>query len=88
MAIAAAGVLAVAGLAVDIGRVFIAKNEIQVACDAAALAAAGQLDGTINGLSRAQDAVSAMPNKWNFGSEREFVNGCQFTRLSLSRKLR
>jgi len=68
MAIAAAGVLAVAGLAVDIGRVFIAKNEIQVACDAAALAAAGQLDGTTNGLSRAQDAVSAMPNKWNFGT--------------------
>jgi Flp pilus assembly protein TadG len=68
MAVAAAGVLAVAGLAVDIGRVFIAKNEIQVACDAAALAAAGQLDGTENGIARAQQAVTSAPNKWNFGT--------------------
>jgi len=68
MAAVAAGVLAVAGLAVDIGRMFIAKNEVQVACDAAALTAAGQLDGTANGIARAQQAVAAMPNKWNFGS--------------------
>jgi hypothetical protein len=66
MALTTAGVFGVAGLAVDIGRMFIVKNEVQVYCDAAAVAAAMVLDGAGTGLSRAGSAVTASTNKWNF----------------------
>jgi Flp pilus assembly protein TadG len=68
MALISAGVFGVVGLAVDIGRMFIAKNELQVYCDSAAVAAAQALDGTGTGLTRAGNAVAASTNKWNFGS--------------------
>ena len=68
MALTTAGVLAVAGLAVDIGRVLIAKSETQAYCDAAAVAAAMSLDGTSAGITRAVNAVAASPNKWSFGT--------------------
>ncbi len=68
MALTAAGVIAVAGLAVDLGRVFIVKNEIQVYADAAALAGAMALDGTTTGIQNAASAIAASGNKWNFGT--------------------
>ncbi|MDR3698993.1 MAG: pilus assembly protein TadG-related protein [Candidatus Sulfopaludibacter sp.] len=68
MALTAAGVIAVAGLAVDLGRVFIVKNEIQVYADAAALAGAMALDGTTAGIQNAAIAIAASGNKWNFGT--------------------
>ena len=68
MAVATAGVLAAAGLAVDLGRVFVAKNELQTYCDSAALAAASTLDGTSAGISRATNTLSSSANKWNFGT--------------------
>src|SRR6266404_4920094 len=55
-----------AGLAVDIGRMYITKNEAQSYADAGAVAAALQLDGTTAGLSAADAAVAASPNKWGF----------------------
>ena len=61
--------LAVIGLAFDLGRVYIARNEAQVFVDAASMAAAQQVDGTAAGLDRAQGAVSRLPNRWNFGNE-------------------
>ena len=69
MAAVTAGVLAVAGLAVDTGRMMIAKNELQVYCDSAAMAAAGKLDGTAGGIGAAQNAVTSSPNRWDFGTE-------------------
>ena len=68
MALAAVAVFGAAGLAVDLGRMMVVKNEVQVYCDAAAEAAALALDGTSTGLTRAQSAVTASPNKWNFGT--------------------
>lgn len=68
MALTTAGVFGAAGLAVDIGRMFIVKNEVQVYCDAAAVAAAMVLDGTGAGLTRAGSAAAASTNKWNFGT--------------------
>src|SRR5262249_21774204 len=67
----AAGLCAVAlfgaaGLAVDIGRMYITKNEAQTYSDAAAISAAIELDGTAAGLNRADAAVAASTNKWNF----------------------
>src|SRR5579863_2628808 len=61
--------LAVIGMAFDLGRVYIARNEAQIFTDAASMAAAKQLDGTAAGLDRARAAVTALPNRWNLGTE-------------------
>src|SRR5882672_2983427 len=61
--------LAVVGMAFDLGRVYIARNEAQIFTDAASMAAAKQLDGTAAGIDRARAAVAAMPNHWNLGTE-------------------
>jgi uncharacterized membrane protein len=61
--------LAVVGMAFDMGRVYIARNEAQIFTDAAAMAAAKQLDGSAAGVDRARAAVAAMPNRWNLGTE-------------------
>src|SRR6266849_3472741 len=58
-AMCAVGLFGMAGLAIDIGRMYITKNEAQGYADAAALAAAQQLDGTASGLTNADSAVSA-----------------------------
>jgi len=61
--------LAVIGMAFDLGRVYIARNEAQMFADAASMSAAKQLDGTAAGLDRARAAVTALPNRWNLGTE-------------------
>ncbi len=61
--------LAVIGMAFDLGRVYIARNEAQIFADAASMAAAKQLDGTGAGLDRARAAVKGLPNRWNLGTE-------------------
>jgi len=60
--------LAVLGLAFDLGRVYIARNEAQVFTDAAAMAAVSKLDGTAAGIARAQAAVAHLPGRWNLGT--------------------
>jgi hypothetical protein len=60
--------LAVMGLAFDIGRIYIARNEAQIFTDAAALAAASKLDNTAAGIQRAMDAVAKVPDRWNLGT--------------------
>lgn len=65
MAITVIALVGVLGLAVDVGRMFIAKNETQAYCDAAALAAALALDGTTGGITNAKTAVSNSTNNWN-----------------------
>ena len=61
--------LAVIGMAFDLGRVYIARNEAQVFCDAASMAAAAKLDGTAAGLDKARDAVRRVPMRWNLGTK-------------------
>ncbi len=56
------------GLAVDLGRMYITKSETQSYADATALAAAVELDGTAEGIARAQAAVSSSSNRWNFNT--------------------
>lgn len=68
-AIGFAAVLGAAGLAVDLGRVYIARSEVQVFADSAALAAAIQLNGTSAGVVAANLAVQNTPNRWNFGTQ-------------------
>jgi len=61
--------LAVMGMAFDLGRVYIARNEAQVFTDAAAMTAAAKLDGTAAGVERARDAVARLPMRWNLGTQ-------------------
>ncbi len=61
--------LGMMGLAFDLGRVYIARNEAQVFTDAAAMAAASKLDGTQAGLDRAREAVAHLPMRWNLGTQ-------------------
>jgi len=67
-ALSAVALLGMVGLAVDLGRVFIAKSEAQTFADSAALAAAAELDGSLQGITDAINAVNANPNKWNFNT--------------------
>jgi Flp pilus assembly protein TadG len=57
-----------AGLAIDLGRMYVTKNEAQSFADSAALYAAQQLDGTTAGVANADSAVAKNPNGWNFGT--------------------
>lgn len=66
MGAAAIALFAVMGLAVDIGRLYIAKSETQAFCDAGALSAATKLDGTSGGINAAQNAVTNSGNAWNW----------------------
>src|SRR5690242_6694098 len=68
MALTAAAIFGLVGLATDVGRMFIAKNELQVYCDAAATSAALALDGTSAGIASANSAITSSTNKWNFGT--------------------
>ncbi len=66
--------MAIAGLAVDIGRMYVIKSELQAFADAAALSAAVQLDGSEQGLARAREAATQLaggPNamKWDMGTQ-------------------
>jgi uncharacterized membrane protein len=58
--------LGICGLAIDIGRMYIAKNEAQAYTDSAALAAARKLDGTSTGITNALTAVTTDTGKWRF----------------------
>jgi len=60
--------LGMLGLAVDLGRVYVVKNEMQAYADSASLAASVELDGTDAGISRAQSAVTSNTNRWNLGT--------------------
>ena len=70
MTVSAIALIGALGLAVDMGHVFITKNETQAFVDASALAAALQLNGQDTGITNAKAAVTTMKsnNKWNFGA--------------------
>jgi Flp pilus assembly protein TadG len=68
MALGAVAIFGAVGMAVDVGRAFIAKNETQVFCDAASLAATVKLDGTSTGITKAKAAVTNSTNAWNMAT--------------------
>ena len=68
MAITAIAIIGAMGLAVDLGHIFIVKNETQAYVDAAAIAAALQMDGPTAGITRANSAATSLSAKWNFDS--------------------
>lgn len=68
MAVAGFALMGAVGLAVDMGRLYITKTEAQAYADAAALAAAIELDGTSLGIANAKAALSKANNTWNFNT--------------------
>ena len=72
MAVSAVALVAVMGLALDIGRMYVIKNEAQVFADAGALMAAKRLDGSPGGLLTASQLIAINPNRYDFGN-REFT---------------
>jgi hypothetical protein len=56
------------GLAFDLGRMYVAKNEAMGYADAAAIAAARELDGSASGGSNAKSAALQSWGRWNFSS--------------------
>jgi Flp pilus assembly protein TadG len=62
--------LGLAGVVIDIGRLFVIRSELQNAADACALAAAFELDGNANALTRAENAgiLAGTRNQANFQS--------------------
>jgi len=63
------GMLGVVCLVVDLGRAYVAQNEVQAFTDSAALAGALKLDGTLVGIQSAKTAVAANTNKWYFATK-------------------
>lgn len=66
--------LAIAGLAIDIGRMYVIRAELQSFTDAAALSAALELDGTDPGLSRARAGAGRFATgphamRWDMGTQ-------------------
>jgi Flp pilus assembly protein TadG len=61
-------IVGVLGLAVDLGRIFVARGEGQTFADSAALAAVLELDGTGTGLDRAREKVASNINRFQLGS--------------------
>jgi Flp pilus assembly protein TadG len=60
--------LGLVGLAVDVGRVYIAKSEAQSFVDAAALNAAVKLALSPGDFTGAETAAAQTPKKWQFGT--------------------
>ena len=62
------------GLAIDAGRMFICKSELQAFVDASAVAAVSHMDGTRSGITAANSIATAgplgatKPNGFNFGT--------------------
>ena len=68
MAVAGFALMGVVGMSIDMGRLFSARTETQAYTDAAALAAAAELDGSAAGIIKAKSAVTKANNTWNFNT--------------------
>ncbi len=68
-ALAIVALITALGLAVDLGRIYIAKSEAQTYVDSAALAASMELDGTVEGILRARATLPTNTNKWNLHTQ-------------------
>ena len=68
-AAAAVVILGMAGLTVDLARMYIGKNELQSYCDAASIAAANRLNGTTAGITNATTEATSNVNRWGFGQD-------------------
>jgi Flp pilus assembly protein TadG len=70
MAVCMVMLLGAFGLAFDIGRALITKNEAQAFTDSASLAATIHLNGTNAGIDNAKNAVAQTSNRWMMGTKK------------------
>jgi Flp pilus assembly protein TadG len=68
MAISAFALFGIVGLAIDIGRMYVAKNEAQTFADAGAMMAGLQINGTAGGIMTTAQLVAADTNRYNLGN--------------------
>jgi uncharacterized membrane protein len=66
--------LGLAGLGIDIGRMYVIRTELQAFTDAAALTAAAELNGTDAGLTRARTGATRLADgphamRWDMGTQ-------------------
>ena len=66
--------LGLAGLGIDIGRMYVIRAELQSFTDAAALSAALELNGTDSGLAHARTGAGRLANgphamRWDMGTQ-------------------
>ena len=72
IALAGTVMIGMLGLAFDVGRMFVVKNELQTFADASAIAACRHMDGTQTGVQTAHSTAAVgplgatKPNGWNF----------------------
>ena len=74
--------MGMAGVAIDMSRLATSHSQAQFAADAAALAAARQLDGSVKSIERADEAAQAallIANSQQFSSEEDGVPNVQIT---------
>lgn len=57
------------GLALDVGRLSIVRDEAQTFADMSALSAARELDGSFAGIDRAREGVTRSPMRWDMGAK-------------------
>ena len=69
LAITCVVLIALAGLATDLARMYVAKNELQNYTDAAALAGVIRLNGTLAGIAAASIDANEDINTWNFDTQ-------------------
>jgi len=71
IAISAVMLFGACGLVVDLGRLYVVRNELQVFADSAALVAATRLNGETGGITRAKNEIATMrnANRWHLGTQ-------------------
>jgi Flp pilus assembly protein TadG len=68
MTVSAVALLGALGLAIDMGHMFIVRNETQAFCDSAAVLAASYLNNSSASIQTADTAAKATAIKWNFST--------------------
>jgi Flp pilus assembly protein TadG len=81
MGLTAFALFGITGLAVDIGRMYIAKNEAQTFADAGAMIAGLSINGTASGIMTTAQLLAADSNRYNIGNS-SFADGNVVLRYS------
>ena len=68
------------GLCIDISRIYTVRAELQNAADAAALAAAKELDGSVEGIQTAVTRANQVANTYGFGKGAVTISSITFAR--------
>jgi Flp pilus assembly protein TadG len=68
MGLTAFALFGIMGLAVDVGRMYIAKNEAQTFADAGAMAAALRINGTAGGILTTAQLIALDTNRYGLGN--------------------